>query len=48
MGLDLTLVLQITLIGNNHDGEEVLVLHLLRSTSLSSSEGKDRLTLRIC
>ena len=33
MGLDLTLVLQITFVGNNNNGEEVFVLHLLKSAS---------------
>jgi hypothetical protein len=38
MRLDLTLILQITLVGNNNNGEEILVLHLLRSASILKSE----------
>jgi hypothetical protein len=38
MRLDLTLVLQITLVGNDYNGEEVLVLHLLKSASIPKSE----------
>ena len=38
MRLDLTLILQITLVGNNNDGEEVLVLHLWESASNLKSE----------
>jgi hypothetical protein len=48
MRLDLTLVLQITLIGNNNNGEEVFILHLSQSASILESEVEERLTLRIC
>jgi hypothetical protein len=48
MRLDLTLVLQITLVGNNNNGEEVLVLHLCKSASILESEVEERHTLRIC
>jgi hypothetical protein len=42
MRLDLTLILQITLVGNNNNGEEVLVLHLLRSASPSKSKDEEK------
>lgn len=47
MRLDLSLVLQITLVGDNYDGEEILVFHLTSqpSTTLPMTGG---LTLRIC
>jgi hypothetical protein len=58
--LDLSLVLEIALVGNNHDGEVVLVLNL-DSVSSSKTNGhranrldahwsrrKSELTLRIC
>jgi len=38
MRLDLTLILQITLVGNNNDREEILVLHLSGSASILSLE----------
>jgi hypothetical protein len=30
MRLDLSLILQIALVGNNYNGEEILILHLVR------------------
>jgi hypothetical protein len=38
MRLDLTLILQITLVGNNNNGEEILVLHLFESAFFLKSE----------
>jgi hypothetical protein len=38
MRLDLTLILQITLVRNNNNGEEVLVLHLFESASILTSD----------
>jgi len=41
MRLDLTLILQITFVGNNNDGEEILVLHLIGSASLIKSKDEE-------
>jgi hypothetical protein len=41
MRLDLTLVLQITFVGNNNNGEEILILHLIGSASPLKSKDEE-------
>jgi hypothetical protein len=41
MRLDLTLVLQITFVGNNNNGEEILILHLIGSASPFKSKDEE-------
>ena len=48
MRLNLSLILQITLVGNHDNREEILVLHLNDQYLVTKARVKNRLTLKIC